>query len=323
MKKIGIMLLISLITASCASDQSENNIYALVISKNMEIVEETYFNGKGESDLVNVQSITKSILSLLIGQAIYQGLIKNEDNPIHEYFPEESELFVDEKKSITIKHLLNHTSGLNWKGYLEHEAFLQSENPIRYTLEKDMEYTPGEKYNYNSGGTHMLSSILSKVTGKSTLEYANEVLFQPLDINEVHWTKMNDGICDGAGFGLSLKPKDLVKIGELILSDGKKDASQLVPLEWIHKSSDLSIKNDTKWGLRKSKHGYGWYAATSEGHEVLYSMGYGGQFIFIIPSIELVIAAAHNVDTPDGIDQQVDFIVETLPQLLGRYGDQK
>lgn len=323
MRQVAILLMIAMITVSCSSDQSENNIYALVISKNNDIVEETYYNGKSANDLVDVQSVTKSILSILIGQAIDQGLIKSEDTPVYQYFPEESELFRDDKKRITIKHLLNHTSGLNWKGYLEHEAFLQSEDPVRYTLERELEHQPGEKYNYNSGGTHVLSAILSKVTGQSTLEYANEVLFQPLGINEVRWTKMNDGICDGAGFGLSLRPRDLVSIGELILAQGNKDGHQLINQEWIGKSTNQSLKKGTKWGLRKSKHGYGWYAAEYEGHEVIYAMGYGGQFIFVIPSKELVIVCAHNVDTPDGIDQQVDFIVETLPQLLSKYGDPK
>ena len=315
-KKISTFLF-SLLIFSCSSQQSENNIYALLIANNDTLIEESYFNGKTPTALMDVQSITKSILSLLVGIAIDKEYIANENVPILTYFPEESELFTGKKKEITIKHLLNHTAGLNWKGYLEHEDFLQSQDPVKYVLAKEIENTPGEKYNYNSGGTHLLSVIISKVTGKTTLDFAKEVLFKPLQIDSLNWSKLNDGIYDGAGFGLSMNPKDLIKIGQLMLDNGNIGGNQIISQNWIRKSFDVSEKKATNWGIRKSKHGYGWYSAVNDEREIFYSMGYGGQFIFIIPSTKKVIVCLHNADTSAGIQQQVDFLSGTLPELIG------
>ncbi len=316
MKKIVLVLILFINFTGCSSEQSEKNIYALLVSEGDKLVKEEYFNGKQKTDLLNVQSVTKSIVSLLIGLAIDKGFIKNEETFLYEYFPDEPYFDTEQKKSITIKHLLNHTSGIEWNGYLEHAAFLKSSEPFKYVLQKEMVDHPGEVYNYNSGGTHLLSLIISKSTGMSTLEFADENLFQPLGCAPVRWEKLNDGYYDGAGFGLSMQAQDLLKIGQLLLDKGKWNTTPLIPAHWISKTYDEGLKKGTKWGLRQSKHGYGWYSKTKGDKQILYAMGYGGQFIFIIPSEDMVIVSTHNHDTPDGIAQQVDFIKETFPPLL-------
>lgn len=314
MKKI-IGLLLILVCTACNSDQSEKSINSIFVLKDKQLVKEEFYNGSKKGDLVNIQSVTKSIISLLVGIAIDKGLIKSEEVTIHHYFPEELQSN-DQKKKITIAHLLNHTSGLEWNGYLEHENLLKSSAPSKYILQKKMVADPGELYNYNSGGTHLLSIILNKATGQTTKEFAEQHLFQTLHFDPVKWEKLEDGFHDGTGIGLHLNPQDLIKIGQLLLDNGKKDNLQLISSEWIGKSFDQELKSDTKWGLRKSKHGYGWYSKTQGGEQILYSMGYGGQFILIIPSEEIVIVATHNHDTQNGIEQQVDFLKETLPKLL-------
>jgi CubicO group peptidase (beta-lactamase class C family) len=241
--------------------------------------------------------------------------------PISDFFTEEANLFNGDKTKITIKNLLNHTSGLTWDGYTEHVEFSNSLSPVKYVLGKELEAIPGEKYNYNSGGTHLISYILTKITGKKTLEFANEVFFNPMHFESVEWLKLKDGVCDGAGFGLKLDPKDLIKIGNLFLSNGNFNNQRILSEKWIRKSFDESQKLKTKWGFINSSHGYGWYSALSSNNEILYSMGYGGQFILIIPSTKLVIVSAHNADTPNEIEQQVDFISETLPKIITKFGD--
>lgn len=311
--KRGILLLM-LIIVSCKNESSESSRLAILISKDSEIKHEEYFNGNSKKKLLNIQSITKSIISLLIGIAIEDGLIANENVTISKYFPE----LAPGNKSITIKHLLNHTSGIEWNGYVEHEEFLKAENQTNYVLGKKNIHQVGLEYNYNSGGTHLLSAILTQVSGRSTLEYAQEKLFIPLSINEFNWKKLNDGIYGGAGFSLEMLPNDLIKIGSLFL-EGQGESS-LVSKEWIDKSRNENLKKKTKWGLRNSKHGYGWYSSTVNKEKVIYSMGYGVQFILILPDSEMIIVTAHNHETPKGIEQQVDFLRETLPKLIEKYG---
>jgi len=321
MKNNVILLILFVVITGCSNNQSEENIYSLLVSKNGELVKENYFNGKQNEDLFNVQSVTKSIVSLLVGIAIEKGAIKNENVPIHNYFPDSAYFENELKKNITIQHLLNHTSGLTWKGYLEHSAFVESNNASKYVMEKEMVSAPGEIYNYNSGGTHLLSIILTKATGMSTLEFAQENLFKPLGIESIAWSKLNDGYYDGAGFGLNMRSEDLIKIGRLVLNKGKLNNRQLISKDWIDKIYDDHLKKDTKWGLRKSKHGYGWYSKVSGDMQIVYAMGFGGQFIFILPYKDMVVVSTHNHDTPNGIDQQIDFIKETLNPLINHYSN--
>jgi len=312
MKKLSILLF--LILLGCQNDYSEKSILSILISKDGQIEYEEYFNGKTSDELVNVQSITKSIISLLIGIAIDEGIIENEDISISKYFHELKE----GKELISIKHLLNHTSGLEWKGYLEHEAFKNASSQTAFVLNKKLKDKPGEVYNYNSGETHLLSVILSKVSGKSTLEYAIEKLFEPLEIKKIKWDRLNDGHNDGAGFSLSMLPSDLIKIGEIFLEE--QTSGKLVSKSWKDKMLNDEVKKKTKWGLRKSKHGYGWYSSKTKEGKILYSMGYGGQFILILPNTKMIIVSTHNHDTANGIKQQVDFLNETLTLLIDKFG---
>jgi CubicO group peptidase (beta-lactamase class C family) len=164
-----------------------------------------------------------------------------------------------------------------------------------------------------------LSVIISKATGKSTLEFANEYLFTPLNIETVNWEKRNQGYYDGAGFGLEMKPRDLLKIGQVIMHNGNYNSHQIISPEWTEKLFDANEKTSTQWGLKNSTHGYCWYKAVMNNNQVDYGMGYGGQFIVILPEKSLVIIATHNHDTPDGIKYQTEFLNTKLPELIEKY----
>lgn len=170
--KVNILILFLALFFSCENIENKNKstkkafeisvnkktIYSILVLKNDELVLEKYYNGKNVEDLVNIQSLTKGIMNILIGIAIDKKFIKNEEETIEKYFPKEFEEITDNrKKSITIKDLLNQTSGLSWKGYLEHESWLRNQNPNLFVLQKTLENNHGEVYNYNSGATHLLS----------------------------------------------------------------------------------------------------------------------------------------------------------------------
>lgn len=299
----------------------EDPIFSALVSKNGTIVFEEYYNKKTKDSLCDIQSLTKGLMSMLVGIAIDKEYIKSVDEPIEKYFPNEFKNLVNKKKkTITIKHILHQTSGLSWKGYLEHEAWLHSEDPISFVLKKDLENEPGKNYNYNSGATHLLSVIISRATGKTTLAFADENLFQPLNIDLIDWQKRNKGYYDGSGLGLKMRPIDLMKIGQLLEKKGIWNEKQLISNQWIQKLFDKNEKSKTEWGLRNSKHGFCWYTSQFKGNTIDYGMGYGGQFIFMIPSKKLVIVTTHNHDTPSGIEQQLKFLNIKLPKLIEKYG---
>lgn len=299
---------------------TKDYIFSTLVSKDGKIVFEEYYNEKTKDSLCDVQSLTKGILSLLVGIAIDKKYIKNVDEPIAKFFPNEFENLTDKKKNaITIRHILNQTSGLSWKGYLEHEEWLNSEDPISFVLNKKLENEPGKYYNYNSGATHLLSVIISKTTGKTTLEFGNEVLFRPLSINQIDWQKRNKGYYDGSGLGLKMKPIDLMKIGQLLENKGDWNEEQIVSEKWIQKLFDEDEKSKTKWGLKNSIHGFCWYKSEFRGYEIDYGMGYGGQFIIMISNKNVIIVTTHNHNTPNGIEQQINFLNRKLPKLIEKY----
>lgn len=305
--------------STLAPSPQQAHLYATLVAKKGEVVMEEYYNGQTPDSLSDVQSLTKGLMSILIGIAIDKGHIESVDEPIIKYLPKRLDTLSAEKQAITIRHLLNQTSGLLWKGYLEHEAWMNSEDPIGYVLNKPLIAPPGTEYNYNSGATHLLSVILSEATASSTLQFANKHLFDDLQINQLAWTMRKQGYYDGSGLGLKMKPQDLLKIGELLAARGQWNGKQLISEEWINAMFDEANKRPTDWGLPNSTHGYCWYKANFQGLSIDYGMGYGGQFIILIPEKELVIVATHNHDTPDGIDHQIAFLHRQLPQLIASY----
>lgn len=334
-RKISIAL-IALIVLSCEAPKEdrpketmssetvaavEDYSFSTLVSKNGKIVLEAYYNGKTKDSLCDIQSLTKGLMSILIGIAIDKHYIKSIHEPIATYFPTEFQHLTDqEKRSITIQHLLNQTSGLSWKGYLEHEAWLDSENPIAFVLNKDLEHQPGTTYNYNSGATHLLSVIISRAYGHSTLDFANDFLLNDLNIETVDWQRHHQGFYDGSGLGLKMKPIDLMKIGQLLENNGQWKGRQLISKEWIQQLFNEQEKAPTEWGLSHSKHGFCWYHSELNGHRIDYGMGYGGQFLIMIPHKKLIIVATHHHDTPNGIEQQLKFLNTTLPKLIEQYG---
>lgn len=311
-----LAVLLSCQMLSAQTGKSDNGELAIIVAKKGEILSEEYYNGQEPNTLSNVQSLTKSIMSILIGIAVDQGIIANVQLKVSDLLLDEfSEIDNENKKSITIEHLLNQTSGLVWKGYLEHEEWLATEDPAGMVLRKDLVANPGEVYNYNSGATHLLSVILARVSQRSTLDFAQEFLFGPLGIVNVNWEKRG-AYHDGGGLGLEMDARSLLKIGLMLQNGGRVGDLQIVSDEWVSKQFSVDHKMTTRWGLRKSTHGYCWYKSSYKGETVDYAMGYGGQFILLFPERGLTVIALHNHDTPDGLKQQIRFLSKRLPKML-------
>lgn len=190
----------------------------LVYYKNS-IVYEYYRNNKMKEKLHKINSVTKSVISILIGIAIDKGFLKGVTQPISDFFPDMKE----EKKGITIEHLLTMSPGLDWPEFSTWGGrampMMNSKDWVKFILERKMIEKPGENMYYNSGASHLLSAILQMATGQKVTEFAEKYLFHPLGIKEYDWYSDSKGIVIG-GFGLSLKSEDMLKIGKLMLQDG-------------------------------------------------------------------------------------------------------
>ena len=244
-------------------------------------------NKKVVQNSTKVYSITKSVMSILIGIMVDKGLIKNIHEPIHHYFPEILEFKDQKKEGITIFHLLTMTSGLQVGRYQS------SKNWIKFILEQPVIHEPGTTFEYNSGNSHLLSAIIQKVSGRSTASFAEEFLFQPLGIKKYIWVKDPQGIYEG-GFSLSLNLADMEKFGFLFLNEGQFKSKQVVSSHWIHEA----IKPYKQFEPKDNRtYGYGYQLWTCEiviGNnkiEYYYANGIYGQYIFIVPKLNIMVVA--------------------------------
>jgi CubicO group peptidase (beta-lactamase class C family) len=238
-----------------------------------------------------INSSTKAVTGSLIAILLKDGKLDSLDHPVLDFFNDREIANLDDrKKAITIRHLLNMTSGLDWdEGLgggkeLSLQGLRHDTDWVQYILDRPMAHAPGETFYYNSGGSHLLSAIVTKLTGKSAADYANEVLFGPLGIAPPTWGHDPQGVSTGA-FGLWLKPRDMARFGYLYLRGGRWGNRQLLPPDWIetvnHAATDMHTNFEP--GLRYANQ----FWALPDRH-VFMSVGYHCQVIMVLPDPDIV-----------------------------------
>ncbi|HUY38166.1 MAG TPA: serine hydrolase [Candidatus Binataceae bacterium] len=283
-------------------------MHAVLVARHGKLVFEHYFTGAderlgrpvgqvafGPETRHDERSMTKSVTDLIVGIAIDRGWIKSVDQSVMSFFPEYADLLTPEKNRITLRNLLTMSSGLEWHEFdTPYTSDKNSEirmdtapDPYRYALEQPVAAPPGEIWNYNSGSTELLGAILRKATGKPLDQLARSLLFEPLGIADVEWYKYAHGNPSAAA-GLRLRPRDLAKIGQLVLQHGAWNGKQLVSAAWIDASTTPQIN-----GFLVFFYGYQFWLGRSliNKHEVDWAAawGLGGQRMFIVPELDLVV----------------------------------
>ncbi len=264
--------------------QSEPEVHSLLVIRNGYIVTEASFYPY-RADIPHVlHSVTKSVTSALIGAATEQGYIRSVDQPFLSFFPNRKVANLGPKKrAMTLRHLLTMTSGLRWleRPYGSPDTTFgrmqASDDWARFLLELPMASAPGASFNYSSGDSHLLSAVLQEATGKSPLNFAQKTLFNPLGVSQVRWLADPSGIHAG-GFGLSLTPRDLAKIGLLYLRGGVWNGERIMSEGWVESS--------TKAQVAIPIYGYQWWLSAQG---VPTAKGTGGQGMMLIPELDLIV----------------------------------
>lgn len=254
------------------------NIRSLLIVKNGKLVGEAYFKDEGDLGRMHaVMSVTKSITSLVAGIAIERGWIGSIDDPVRDYLPE---YFDDDplRQSMTIRHLLTMESGLDFDNESQTgEMFYCGGSSLEYVLSRPMAFAPGTDWYYGDGNPQLISGIVQRTSGMSMEEVAAGNLFGPLGIRDYYWEKHRDGLSMG-GMGLWLLPRDMARIGQLMLNGGSWNGKQLISEVWVKASTVQQASNRD----------YGYYWLTSEG-VTYWASGKGGQLIWMYPDQQLVV----------------------------------
>jgi len=290
-------------------NDSKENVHAILVARHGTLVFEQYFPGSDEAwgrPLGTItfgpevrhdeRSATKSVIALLLGVAIDRGLIKSIDEPVLSFFPEYADLRTPEKDRITLRHLITMSAGLEWHELdIPYTSAANSEirmefadDPYRFALEQPVVAPPGEIWNYNSGSTELIAAVLKKAAAKAVDDFARDLLFEPLGIVDVEWPRYANGKVI-AGGALRLRPRDLAKIGQLVLQRGNWKGTQVVSASWIDAATRPQIN-----GLGTDFYGYFFWLGRSlvDQREIRWAaaVGLGGQRLFIVPELDLVVA---------------------------------
>jgi CubicO group peptidase (beta-lactamase class C family) len=289
---------------------SDANIHAVLVARSGKLAFERYFKGADEipgrfygrrvetitfdaDTLHDVKSVTKCVASLAVGIALDRGLIRSINEPIFSFFPELSDLHSPEKDRIQLLHALTMSLGLAWveaipsnEGNNDEQRMHTASDPCRYVLGLPVTAPAGQEFFYNTGALTLVSAIIRKATGRPLDEFAHEALFEPLGITRAEWVRYK-GDTD-AGGGLRLRPRDMAKIGQLVLAGGRWNDRQVVSKAWIETSTARKLK-----ATDNQSYGYLWWLGRSQlnGREVQWigALGRGGQSIRIVPELDLVV----------------------------------
>lgn len=248
-------------------------------------------------DLHSLQSVTKTITSVVIGVALQRGEFPSIETPVLSFFDTTKVAAIDaRKRRMTIRHLLTMTGGFDWDENLPYidpnNTTIQMEGAydwVKFTIDKPMAREPGEFYNYNSGETVLLSHIFERATGVDVEEYAARHLFQPLGITRWFWKRTPTGVVDTEG-GLYLEAADLARIWYLYLKGGNWNGQQVVSAEWVRASTAPYIKTSPSPHARS--YGYKWWLVpdpTDESRTIWAGSGFGGQLPFAFPDHDMVV----------------------------------
>lgn len=260
------------------------NLRSLLLSIDGELVVERYFRGARRTQWANLKSISKSVLSALVGIALDRGHLGSVRDPIWKFFPDDLAQADDPaKKAITIEDLLTMRSGLETTSNRNYGRWVQSSNWVRHVLTRPMVDEPGGRMIYSTGNSHLLSAVLTKTTGMSTYDFARRHLADPLGIEISPWARDPQGIYFG-GNEMHLTPRAMLALGELYLNRGREDDKQVVSQEWVRES----FRPRTRSQRSGREYGYGWWIGELAGRQAYYAWGHGGQFIFVVPELKMV-----------------------------------
>ncbi|MGO0884533.1 serine hydrolase domain-containing protein [Clostridioides difficile] len=277
-----------------------NNINGIIIARRGNVVFEKYYNGYNANDTFHVASVTKSIISALIGIAIDKGYIKDVEQKVVDFFPEYTCSPADiYKKAVTIRHLLTMTAPYPFKNTTESlERLSKQRDWVKYALNQLGQNKNIGTFKYSSAGVHLLSAIITNTTGKCAREFANEHLFKPIGMREIPdydiknfnfedlfgknlkgWAKDRQGNTAG-GWGLTLSARDMLRFGYLYLNGGIWNNKCIISKSWIEESTKMN----------SNEYGYLWWLCEEDGALWYSAMGAGGNAICCIPKYDLVIA---------------------------------
>jgi CubicO group peptidase (beta-lactamase class C family) len=311
--------------ASAADLISSNRlgiVHALLIARDGRLVYEGYFNTFRRELLHSLQSVTKSVGSILIGIAVDRGLLRPEET-LDRLLPDRASAFLADppKRAIQLHHLLSMEGGLAWDESTcpytspcnDNYRMNESDDWVGYVMSHPVVATPGERFVYNSGLSNTLAAVLHHAVGEDPVAFARRELFTPLGIDTLFWYRnaRHSDTLPHFGGGLALRARDLLKLGQLYLDGGVWKGRRIVSTEWVERTGTVhaTVGGDDRYGFQ-------WWLRpmrTKAGHtpaptDMVYGWGYGGQHVFVIAELRLVVVLfGGNLDGSTRAHELLDY----------------
>ena len=297
-------------------------INSLLIVRNGNLVFEEYYYGQTRDAAHPIYSVTKSVSSALIGIAIDEGFLSGVDQTIEELLPEYEYIEWSYKHQITVEDFLTMSSGLDWEELAypypdsrnSHWQMTRANEWYEFILERPMMYTHGTHFEYNTGTSNMFARLIDNTTGLPINIFAENHLFGPLGITGVDWYRDPHGnpCAGGSGGGLSIKARDMAKFGYLYLNDGVWGDSQVIPSDWIAESLNRHVSLTSGMG-----YGYQFWQRQfnyrGQFIDAWYGLGYGGQYIFIIDELDLMVMfTSENYEREYAYSQVIEMMADYI-----------
>jgi CubicO group peptidase (beta-lactamase class C family) len=274
------------VAAAASAARELPRLRSLLVSVDGALVHEQYFGGTRATTPANIKSASKTVMSALVGVALAQGLLASTSEPIGPYFKADFGPDADARKqTITVEHLLTMQTGLESTSGRNYGAWVTSANWVRYALRRPMIADPGTTMEYSTGNSHLLSALLTRLTRQSTWQFAQQGLARPLGFTLARWPQDPQGVYFG-GNEMLMTPRQMLAFGELYQNEGRVGDRLLFPADWVKRS--FIPRGRSRWGSDR-EYGYGWWMRSMSGRPAYYAWGYGGQFIFLVPSLRTVV----------------------------------
>lgn len=285
---------------------------SLIVARDGERLFEHVFAGPSIETPVNIKSASKSIIAALCGVAVGKGVVEGVEQPISAYLADRFPANPDQRlKEVTIENLLTMQAGLASTSGADYGAWVSSRDWVRYVLSRPFEAEPGGRMIYSTGTSHLTSAVLTRAGSRSLLEQTRAWLGDPLDIEVPPWPADPQGIYFG-GNDMRMSPLALVRFGELYRNDGVHQNVRLLPEGWVERS--WQGRGVSRWS--GNPYGYGWWIRRSGRHSVYFAWGYGGQMVFVVPSLNLTTVMTSDPSPAQARDGHVDQLHRLLDEML-------
>lgn len=285
----------------------------VVVSQDGEVLAERGYDGNSPDDPTNIKSASKTVISALVGMAIDKGLLEGVDQSVTELLPGDLPEEPDPRmQGVTIGNLLSMQAGLRPTSGANYGRWVASSNWVRNALAQPFQANPGGRMLYSTGSTHLLSAILTEVGGQSTLALAGEWFDAVGDFGIGGWERDPQGIYLG-GNQMAMSPRSLLAFGEVYRTGGlAPDGTRLLSEDWITQS----WTERTNSRFSGDGYGYGWFLRRIGGEDVRYAWGYGGQMLYIVPSLELTVVMTSDENSPSAGNGHRDALHDLLAEVI-------